>query len=195
MSVRAPRRRRLHSTGQVIVEFALVFLAFITIFMGVIEFGVAYSVQMQLGFASRDAAALASESGSTPSSADGAIMNQIDKDVMAPAIKSQILYVDIFKADANGGEAAIQRYTPGGALFPGWGGWSNAMNNYPASSRCAFIGGIGCPGGSTNPDKIGVKIVYQYNWITPLPSLITLGGTGVTLTLTSLVQMEPIPAV
>lgn len=195
MSVKpTTRKRSSHRTGQVIVEFALVFLAFITITMGVVEFGVAYSVQMQLGFAARDAATLASESGGLAAT-DAPIMNRIDQDVMAPAIRSQIQYVDIFQADANGHEAAIERYTPGGAFFPGWGGWSRSMDGYPAGSRCAYIGGVGCLNGSTDPDKVGVMIVYRYNWITPLPTLMTLGGTGATLQLVSLVQMEPIPVI
>jgi hypothetical protein len=40
---------------------------------------------------------------------------------------------------------------------------------------------------------VGVTVVYKYNWITPLPGLIGLSGTGFTFTQTNYTTMEPIP--
>lgn len=199
------RRSRHHhlktgdSRGQVLAEFALVLLAFMTIFMGIVEFGVAFSVKMQVSFASRDAVVVASESGITPQTADGAILNRIDQDLMAPASRSHIVKVEIFWANADGSPngGAIERYTPGGPLFLGWGGWTNTLDAYPASSRCAYIGGsaAGCQASPNHsgPDRIGVTIVYSYGWTTPLPNLIGLAGSGFTFTQTNLTTMEPIP--
>jgi len=198
--MRSPQTRRRHSRGQALVEFSLVIMVFMTMLMGMIEFGVAFSVKMQVSFASRDAATAASESGTVPSTADGAILNLIDKDINAPASRAKIDHVDIFWATASGNvnNGAIERYTPGGILFPGWGGWTNTINLYPSTDRCAFIGGssAGCDSSPVHsgPDTIGVTIVYRYSWITPLPSLIGVMGSDIVFTQTNLVTMEPIPA-
>lgn len=185
------------SRGQALVEFALVFIIFMTIFTGALEMGIAFSVKMQMSFASRDSAVAASESGGTPATADAAILNTIDKDVNVPASRSQIDHVDIFWSTPTGGvnAGAVQTYTPGGVLFTGWGGWSLTSNLYPPANRCAFIGGTaaGCLPGHTGPDMVGVTIVYKYNWITPLPGLIGLSGTGFTFVQTNYTTMEPIP--
>ena len=200
MRLRHLRHRNLKtgsSRGQALVEFSLVFLIFMTMFMGVIEFGVAFSIRTQVSFASRDAAVVASESGSSPTTTDGAILNTIDKDLIAPATRNKIDHVDIFWATATGAVngGAIETYTPGGLLYPGWGGWTNTLNLYPGTSRCAFIGGAaaGCLSGHTGPDMVGVTIVYRHTWTTPLPSLVGLTGTGFTFTETNLTTMEPIP--
>jgi hypothetical protein len=109
--------------------------------------------------------------------------------------------VDIFWATASGGvnNGAVERYTPGGILFPGWGGWTNTIDLYPANHRCALIGGsaAGCDSSPVHsgPDMIGVTVVYKYSWITPLPSLIGgVVGTDMVFTQTNLATMEPIPA-
>ena len=41
--------RRGHSDGQALVEFSLVFLIFITLFTGVLEFGAAFAVKRRTG--------------------------------------------------------------------------------------------------------------------------------------------------
>jgi len=195
----ARRRTGRPSSGQALVEFSLVFVLFMTMFTGVLEFGSAFAVKMQLSFASREAAVTASESGGSPSSADGAVLNRIDRDVMAPANRSLIDHVDIFWANSDGSvnSGAIERYTPGGALYPGWGGWTQTLDLYPGSSRCAYIGGVtaGCGAGHTGPDLVGVTIVYRYSWITPVPNLVGVLGTGLTYTQTNFSVMEPIPAI
>jgi Flp pilus assembly protein TadG len=174
-----------------------VIVIFLSVFTGLIEFGVAFSAKVQVSFASRDAAIAAAESGAIPSTADAAIMNKIDQDLTAPADRNKIDHVDIFWATATGAvnNGAIERYQPGGALFPGWGGWTLVINSYPPANRCAYIGGTvaGCQANHTGPDTIGVTIVYRYSWVTPLPSLIGLWATGLSFTQTNLSTMEPIP--
>src|ERR1035437_79351 len=149
------RSRHRDSRGQAMVEFSLVILIFFTMFVGIIEFGVAFSVKMEISFASRDAAVVGSESGGPSSTAHRALLNTIDKDVNAPASKNRIDHVDIFWATSTGGVAnsAIERYTPGGPLFLGWGGWTRTMNSYPPSMRCAYLGGtlFGCYAGPPHP--------------------------------------------
>ena len=184
--------------GQALVEFSLVFLIFITVFVGVVEFGIAFNARMSVSFASRDAAVFASESGGAPASADCGILNAVDRDLLPPTDKHRVVNVTIFWSDANGNVqgGAIQRYAPYGGLCPGWGGWQNpSPANYPATSRCAYVGGVihGCLAGHTGPDIVGVTVVYQHSWVTPMPGLVGLGGTGFTFSQTNLTVMEPIP--
>lgn len=198
--MRNPRKRHRNAGGQAIVEFSLVIVVFLAMLTGMIEFGVAFSVKMQLSFASRDAVVAASESGTVPATADGAILNLIDKDIMTPASKNKIDHVDIFWATPTGtiNNGAYERYTPGGVLFPGWGGWTRTVDLYPSTNRCSFIGGSaqGCQASPNHPgpDRIGVSIVYNYAWATPVPGLIGLVGSGMVFVQTNLATMEPIPS-
>jgi hypothetical protein len=196
-------RRNLKSNrvrGQALVEFSLVILVFLTMFIGMLEFGFAFAVDMQTSFASRDATIVASESGGSASTADCAVLNLIDKDTMAPANRSLIDHVSIFWATASGAvnNGAVQTYTIGGILCLGWGGWSQTAGGYPAANRCAIVGGSAtgfCQASPnhTGPDRIGVTIVYKYAWMTPLPSMVGLGGTGFTFSQTNYTTMEPVP--
>ncbi len=188
------------SRGQAIAEFSIVILLFMTMFTAMLEFGFAFTVQMQTNFASRDAAVVASESGASANSADCAVLNKIDQDMISPASRSRIDHVDIFWATATGGvnNGAIERYRVGGLLCLGWGGWSLTSDGYPGMNRCSMIGGSAtgfCQASPSHsgPDRIGVTLVYHYSWTTPLPGLIGLSGTGFTFTQTNYTTMEPVP--
>jgi hypothetical protein len=199
---RHSRRRHsdIGSRGQAIAEFSIVILVFMTMFTGMLEFGFAFTVEMQTSFASRDAAVVASESGGSATTADCAILNTIDRDMIAPATRSRIDHVDIFWATATGGvnNSAVETYRLGGLLCLGWGGWSQTANGYPGTMRCAIVGGSStgfCQASPSHsgPDRIGVTLVYNYTWATPLPGLIGLSGTGFTFTQTNYTTMEPVP--
>ena len=186
--------------GQALVEFSLVILVFLTMFIGMLEFGIAFAVDLQTSFASRDAAIVASESGGSASTADCAILNTIDRDTMVPANRALIDHVDVFWATASGGvnNGAVQTYQPGGTLCLGWGGWSQTAGGYPAANRCAIVGGSStgfCQASPSHsgPDRVGVTLVYKYAWMTPLPSMIGIGGTGFTFSQTNYTIMEPVP--
>jgi hypothetical protein len=190
------------------VEFSLVLIIFLTMFTGMIEFGVAFSVKTQISFASRDAAIVVAESGAAdPKTADCAILSRIDQDINAPASRSNIDHVDIFWATATGSlnNGAIQTYVPTGTLngagdLPNCPGlvWKNTADSYPAANRCASISGssLGLCQASpvhSGPDRIGITIVYKYSWTTPLPGLVGLSGSGFTFTQTNLTNIEPVP--
>lgn len=201
--MRPPLRRRRDARGQALVEFSLVIIVFITMMMGMIEFGVAFSVKMQVSFASRDGAILAAESGaSDPLTADCAILSRIDQDFLPPTSRSKIDHVDIFWATATGGinNGAVETYIPSGTLGASCPTlvWSRTQNLYPAQNRCSSISGssLGLCQASpvhTGPDRIGVTIVYKYDWITPLPGLIGLSGSGASFSQTNLTTIEPVP--
>jgi hypothetical protein len=195
ITVNKMSRASERAKGQALVEFSLVIVIFMVLIMGVLEFGFAFGVKARVVFASRDAAAVAAESASAPATADASIIAMIFKDAAAPADLNRIDYVNIFWADANGNvvKGKIQQYRLHGNLFKAYGGWQVTKTDYPASDRCAYIGGLGCSPDHTGPDHIGVTIVYKYSWVTPLNSLLPI-GEGVTYSETSLTTMEPIPA-
>jgi hypothetical protein len=176
---------------------------FLAMFTGIIEFGVAFSVKMQVTFASRDAAIVLAESGAAdPLTADCAILSRIDQDFLAPAKRSNIDHVDIFwaKADGTVNNGAVETYKPTGTLGSSCPTlvWSRTSDLYPAQNRCSSITGssLGLCQASpvhTGPDRIGVTIVYQYNWITPLPGLVGLSGSGMSFSQTNLTTIEPVP--
>ncbi|HEX7498459.1 MAG TPA: TadE family protein [Candidatus Limnocylindrales bacterium] len=201
--MRSPRRRRRESRGQALVEFSLIIPIFLAMFTGIIEFGVAFSVKMQVTFASRDAAIVLAESGAAdPLTADCAILSRIDQDFLAPAQRSNIDHVDIFWATASGGvnNGAVETYKPTGTLGSSCPTlvWSRTQDLYPAQNRCSSISGssLGLCQASpvhSGPDRIGVTIVYKYSWTTPLPSLIGLSGNGLSFSQTNLTTIEPVP--
>ena len=63
---------------------------------------------------------------------------------------------------------------------------------YPEVKRCNVNEGIGCVAGHNTVDTVGVKITYQYNWVTPLPSLINGSQVGPLLTATNVMRLEPV---
>jgi Flp pilus assembly protein TadG len=200
-AVAHPFRVRRHDSedGQALVEFALVFPIFILLIVGLIEFSLAFNALLSVNFASRDAALLAAEAGED-SGSDCVILASIDADVQPPASRVRIATVRIYWADSQGNELAANVYTRTGSFnctMP-----NNAVvtvpytlqsgSNYPENERCSVLAGCPEDPGHTELDNIGVSITYSYSWITPLAQIITLGGTGFTLTHANVMRMEPV---
>ena len=80
-----PRRLRLgrRSEGQSLVEFALVFPIFFTLFLGIVEFAFAFNALLSVNFASRNAALAAAEAGNA-AGADCVILSGIESDMTRP---------------------------------------------------------------------------------------------------------------
>ena len=56
-------------------------------------------------------------------------------------------------------------------------------------TRCAILAGCGT---STTVDTIGVQMTYDYDWKTPLHTLMPMAGPGYTMTKANAMRMEPI---
>lgn len=198
------RRRRADARGQTLVEFALVFPIFMLLVIGIIEFAFVFNALLSIGHATRDAALIAAEAGNA-ASADCVILQTIEQDVSAPADLNRIQQVSIYRSNQNGAIIAENLYTRTGVMTPGPSATTCTLPNgssltvpyqatstgYPFGSRCNVS--AGCPDTATRPlDTIGVKIVYQHTWVTPLANLVSLGGSGVTLTQANAMRMEPV---
>jgi len=196
------RARRRRASGQTLVEFALTFPIFVSMMIGIIEFSLVYNALLSIGHASRDAALAAAEAGNS-AFADCLILRVVEQDVSAPAADNRIQEVDIYRADQNGAVYGGQQNTytrtgstsctmPDGSTLtvP----YTATSSTYPASSRCDIIAGTagGCQSGHPTVDTIGVKITYLHSWVTPLPNLVSLSGSGATLVQSTAMRMEPV---
>jgi len=189
-----PARRRRPSTGQALVEFALVIPIFLTLVVGIFEFGYMVTIKNELTYSAQDAAQVAAEMGNT-SGADFYVLKQLESDLTDPINKPSIVSVKIFQSNAYGGSFGSNTYYrsgswtgPDGTTIP-WGPVGGG-GGYPDSARCTVM--LGCPGGHSGVDWIGITITYQYHWLTPLPSLVGLGSTAPTIVQTTTTRLEPI---
>ncbi len=80
---------RASVAGQTLVEFALVFPLFFTLFMGVVEFSFTFNAILSVHFASRNAALAAAEAGNA-AGADCVVLSGIERDISAPADHARV---------------------------------------------------------------------------------------------------------
>lgn len=197
---RSIRRLRLAvERGQSLVEFALILPIFLTLIIGLMEFSVAFAVQLNVNYASRGAALLAAEAGAGQG-ADCVILADIDRVISSPSRRQNIQQVRVFWSDAAGAEK-------GGAanVYARTGSTSCTLVDgttltvpysligaagYPESARCSVV--AGCTGGHPTVDLVGVTIAYRHTWITPLPQIVTLPLGGFDITRSNAMRMEPI---
>jgi hypothetical protein len=204
---RGARARKDRSTGQTLVEFALVFPMFFVLFLGVIEFAFSFNAILAVNFAARNAALAAAEAGGA-SGADCVVLGGIEGDVSAPANHNHILRVEIYRAKSNGDDYETPLTTktvytrnlsvpipctrPDLSTFLSY--YTRTSNGYPEASRCNIM--AGCPwatgGGShTGIDHLGVRIFYDHPFVTPLRTFVG-SGNGITFDRSNVMRMEPI---
>jgi hypothetical protein len=217
MSSRRNTTRHRRSRGQSLVEFTMVIPIFLTVFFSIVEFSFLFTSFLSVGYASHDAAQVAAEFGSSAGT-DCAVLERVMNDVMIPANPRQIKTVDIFWVNTDSGNyspvaGAENIYTfdggshdckkPGATTpiqvpFPIPADPADEANNggYPEKTRCNVNKAIGClptNGIAHNTvDTIGVKITYQYTWITPFPQLIGGSGNGPLFTEINIMRLEPV---
>ena len=179
------------------MEFALVFPILVTMIMGILEFTFVFNAVLSIGHATRDAALVAAEAGNA-NGADCVILQQVENDVDAPADRTRITQVVIYRADQNGDVIGGQQNVyaredsmtcpmPDGTSLtvP----YSAVSETYVDTTRCNTL--AGCGGGRTL-DTIGVRVSYEHTWVTPLANLISLDGDGATVEQSNAMRMEPV---
>jgi Flp pilus assembly protein TadG len=192
--------RKPNSKGQALVEFAFVFPLFMVLLVAVIEYGFLMNATLASSYATRDASLIGAEAG-TAIGADCAILRKIEDDINGPSNPSNITNVLIYWADSNTGAILggnVNTYvrstsqtiscTVGGSTFtlP----YQQTTNGYLVANRCNIL--AGCGGSHPNPDTIGVQITYNYQWHTPLKSLLGFTGSGWTIVKSNAMEMEPV---
>jgi hypothetical protein len=208
--------KRHRSRGQSLVEFTMVIPIFLTLFVAITEFSFMFTSYLGVNYASHDAAQMAATYGNA-SGVDCAVLERVDHDITLPANATQIQAVDIYWVNTASGNASPvsgaeniytydggshQCYKPDGTTinvpFPiaATAALESTAGGYPESTRCNVNSGINCP--ATNGvahgtvDTLGVKITYQYKWITPFPGMIGGSGNGPVFTSINIMRLEPV---
>jgi hypothetical protein len=196
------RRARRRSSGQVLVEFALIFPMLLVVIFGTIELALILSSLGGFNFAARDGARLGSLLGRSNPQADQDIVTLVDSHVQG-LVMAKGLEVDIFRAASDGNclnlpsgggaevsvddpSCAKNRFNMDGSLYLG------SSIQWPVSARNDTL---------ANADYLGVRILFRYTFITSFlnyycnpPSSCTTGnaGTHLDLSATSVQRIEPL---
>ena len=158
-------RLATENVGQGLVEFAVTVPIFITMMMGLLEYGFLYNKILTVQYASRQGVSAAAQAGAVDG-ADCTILKAVEHALTVPIDKTQITSVEIYQSDTSGDPI------------------SGAVNTYRRT------GSLDCPGDETQPyslvgtegyieqdrkdslaaglDIVGVRIGYAYVGVTPL---------------------------
>jgi Flp pilus assembly protein TadG len=175
------------------VEFSLVIMIFMTLVMAIAEFAFYLTIKVGIANTAQDAVQYAAQLGTT-GDADFLVLQLVEKDVSTPMDRTKIKTVEIFQTDSYGSAVGgVDTYTRGGSYVdpnnttltvP----YSQGGMGFAPATRCNIMGTGACGG----IDYIGVKITYQYGWVTPAPNLVGLGGAPPKFIQSSSTRMEPI---
>lgn len=187
------RQGHSRDKGQALVEFALVLPIALFLLLIMLEVGLAYSHKLTVGYASREGArtgaalgngGAASCSGSDPYAASAA---DVDKQIVAATqrilkspgsdvIMSNVSQIRIYKAsstgDQVGGSVNVWTYTPGAGPDIDDGASVDRLDFSQASvgwQACSRVNNV-------TPDSVGVRVVYDYNLVTPMRAIAQLLG-------------------
>ncbi|MBC7558815.1 MAG: pilus assembly protein [Dermatophilaceae bacterium] len=158
LPLRSRRRHQGHlERGAVAVEMAMVLPLLLFVFMGIIDFGRAYSTQIQLSAAAREGVRLAS------------------------------LNTTANTADANYGNSAIQarvRAAAGGVPDPTVVNVAAVPASCPATANSVCV--VYCPVPVASGSTATVVVTTQFTWITGIKAMSNFFGSGVFPTPTSI---------
>ena len=180
--------------GQALVEFALLLPVLFLLLIGLIEFAFVWNSRNTVLFASRDGSMLAAEGGNL-NGTDCVVLKRIEADIVSPASAIRLQQVTIYWSDLNGVQIGSNSnvYDRTGSTICDYGDgtsltvpYSLTTGGYLEASRCNTL--AGCGGSHTTVDTMGVKIIYQHNWLT---SFARITGTGVTFTESAIARAEP----
>jgi Flp pilus assembly protein TadG len=198
---RAGSRSRARSRGQALVEFSLTFPLFLTLMVGILEYGFIFNAFLSINFATRDAALIGAEAGNA-SGADCVILKKIEDDIGAPADKTRITEVRIYESSVTGSDpmnpaTPVDLYTRTGSTtctLPDSTTVTvpytiSGSKGYPEANRCNVLSGCG----SGQPlDYLGIQVTYVHLYRTPLGKLVGGSGSGFTLVQSNAMRMEPV---
>jgi hypothetical protein len=180
--------------GQALLEFAIVLPVFLVLLFGLVEFALVLNASSTVNYASRVAALLAAEGGTTEGT-DCMVLRSIERALTSPTTPTRVSRVEIYSSDSNGDQIGsnVNAYDRTGSLTCAYGDgseitvpYARTTANFPESERCDVL--AGCGGLHTTVDDIGVRITYSHQWVTSFgqhiaPTITFQRSTGV--------RMEP----
>lgn len=198
-----PRRAARRRNGQSLVEFALLLPVFLLLLLGMLEFGLAFTHNLTLEYATREGARVGSSlvngggplgcsAGQSPNATnvDPLIIAAVERVLTSPGSAIQVANVPtirIYKSTSTGAEAGpvdVWTYAPGGYTpNPAVAGLTQPLKFSPTSTTwqpCSRSNSTVSPG----PDSIGVSLTYTYQFTTGLKAISGMfagGGLGPTI--------------
>lgn len=199
--IRLRRRHERTERGQGLVEFAMLVPLFMLLLLGLLEFGFVFDHTMTVSYATREGArsgaAFAQGNATTIPCAD------IDKNIVAAVQRvlkapgslvklSDIANVTIYDAQANGTPVANRSNV-----------WTYNAGAGPSvdGANLDFVQGAvqwnACGrDNDSSPASLGVSIVYNYRFVTPLSAALGFfgppGGAGLTIRDRTVMALNPI---
>ncbi len=186
--LRALTTRRTGERGQSLIELSIAMPVVLILLLGMLEFGFAFSHHLTLEYATREGArygaALASGTAEVACSPAIDPLANVDAYIIAAVQRvltgaggqlpiAQVKEIRIYKADANGADTLGQsnRWIPGNG--PPVDGVQLLFVRAGADSwsPCGRNNGV-------NPDSLGVSLVYDYLYVTPLGNFMGMTGTA-----------------
>jgi Flp pilus assembly protein TadG len=187
---RRPADRRSGERGQSLIELSIAIPVVLLLLLGMLEFGFAFSHHLTLEYATREGArtgaALAAGTGEV--ACTGA--NNTDAYTIAAVQRvltgtggqvpiGQVKEIRIYKASSTGADSLglSNKWVPG-AGGPSVDGVQLLFTRSGSTfwDPCTRHDSPGAWGGT---DSIGVSLIYDYQYITPLGNLMGLGGAPV----------------
>lgn len=190
------------SSGQTLVEFALIVPLLMTLIMGGLELSVAFAANIGVNRAAQSAAHMAAQAGNV-AGADCLILDEVEKAVIVPNDRARIESVRIELTDLGGDTVhAYNEWQRSGStrcsvadgleiVVP----YTRTIHYYPDDQRCTVL--AGCPTMTPNRgtvDNIGVVVRYRHRWVTPIAQAIPMpggDGTGWVIQQRNVFRMEP----
>ncbi len=169
--------------GAAIVEMAFVLPLLVLLLIGMAEFGIAFRDWLSISTATRAGVRVGAAAGNDVD-ADCFILEAAAGTLVSVPI-DDIQEVWVFLSDSNGNPTGTRNmYRPGSTAVPGdllvcSAGWVQLpASNWPSTGRNVS---------TNNLDIMGVRIIFNHNWITNFPPF---GGTS-TWTDDAIMRLEP----
>lgn len=197
------------SRGQGLVEFALVLPILAVLVVSVVEIGLIYGAMQSIGYGSREGArvasalalgneALCTSTERDPSNVDAVAVGAVQRILKSPdsGIRmSEVQQIRIFKATTTGGEEAGRvntwRYDTSSPIEIDPGPGTEFIDFLPTSEPWPACDR---DNGGATPDSVGVTVVYEYDFVTPMGAVLdALSGGSLSLTLreTTVMALNP----
>ena len=189
-------RPRRSERGQSFAEFTLILPVILAMVLGMIELGFAINNSTAIGTATRQGARVGSElvNGAKIGSAlvDPEIIGAVEGALISPGSPidpSQVTSIQIFLANTDGSMSSnVNTWiysADGGPTLPGASGpldFKVSSTNWDVTTRS----------GADPAQSIGVRITYNYQFITPLRAFVSLfTASQITMIDQTVMAMEP----
>jgi TadE-like protein len=195
---RQTRQAGRAARGQSLVEYAMTIPVFLLILLGMLEFGFAFGHHLTMEYSTREGARTGASLANGSDQVDCTI---VDDQVIAAVQRvltgagSQVAIANvgeirIFKSDASGNELGpVNIWKPGaGPTVEG----APLLFHEISSGWNACVRKNVTVGGSDRVDSIGVSITYDYDFVTPLGTLMgTVGDAQLHMSDRTVMSLNP----